>query len=58
MTRIKNDEEKEENETAYYESTTFNEGKGVNNERGGEDVALVEEAEVSSRPSSYYLNEK
>ena len=38
----KNDEEKEENETAYYESTTFNEGKGVNNERGGEDVALVE----------------
>ena len=36
MTRMKtNDEEKEENKTTDSEITTFDEGKGVNNERGG-----------------------
>ena len=30
----------------------------MNDERGGKDVALVEEAEISSRPSSEYFNEK
>ena len=40
----KNDEEKEENETTESESTTFGEGKGVNDERGGKYIALVEEA--------------
>ena len=30
----------------------------MNNERGDNYVALVEEAEISSRPSSEYLNEK
>ena len=54
----KNDEEKEENETTDSESTTFDEGKGVSDERGGENVALFEEAEFSSRPSSESLNEK
>ena len=45
MTRMKkNDEGKEENETTYYESTKFYEGKVVNDERGGENVALVEES--------------
>ena len=39
----KNDEEKEENETTYSERTTFDEVKEVNDERGGEGVALVEE---------------
>ena len=40
----KNDEEKEENETTESESTTFGEGKEVNDERGGKYIALVEEA--------------
>ena len=30
----------------------------MNDERGGKDVDLVEELEISSRPSSEYLNEK
>ena len=38
----KNDGEKEENETTYFESTRIGEGKGVNGERGGKDVALFE----------------
>ena len=59
MTRMKkNDEEKEENETTDSESTTFDEGKCANDERVGEDVALVEETEFSSRISSDYLNKK
>ena len=37
----KNDEKKEENETTDSEGTKFDEGKGVNHERGGEDVVLV-----------------
>ena len=40
----KNGEGKEENETTDSESITFNEGKVVNDERGGESVPLVEEA--------------
>ena len=40
----KNDGEKYENEKKDSESTTFDEGKGVNDERGGKYVALVEEA--------------
>ena len=35
----KNDEEKEQNEAIDSESTKFDEGKGVNDERGGENVA-------------------
>ena len=54
----KNDEEKERNETTDSESTTFGEDKGVNYERGGKDIALFEEAEISLRPSSESLNEK
>ena len=54
----KNDEEREENKTTYSERTTIGEGKGVNNKRGGNDVDLVEEAKIISRPSSKYLNEK
>ena len=30
----------------------------MNDERGGKDVALLEKAEISSRPSSESLNEK
>ena len=30
----------------------------MNDERGGEDISLVEEEEFISRPSSEYLNEK
>ena len=30
----------------------------MNNEKCGKDVALAEEAEISSRPRSEYLNEK
>ena len=37
----KNDQEKEENKTTDSESTKIDEGKGVNNESGGEDVSLV-----------------
>ena len=40
----KNDEEKEEDKTTYSESTKIDEGKVVNDERGVEDVALVEES--------------
>ena len=54
----KNDEEKEINKTTDYKSTTFGEGIGLNNERGGENVDLFEEAERSSRPISEALNEK
>ena len=57
MTIFLNDEEKEDNETTDYERTTFDEGKGMNDERGGEAVALVKEAENFSIPSSKYLNE-
>ena len=48
----KNDQEKEENETTDYESTKIDEGKIINDKYGGEDVALFEEAEFSSIPSS------
>ena len=54
----KNDEEKEENETADSESTKMAEGKRDNDERGGEDVDLVEEEKFSSRSSPEFLNEK
>ena len=54
----KNDEEKEENETTDSERTKIDQGKGVNDERGGDYVALFEETEFSSRTSSEYLNEK
>ena len=47
----KNDEEKEENETTDSENTTIGEGKGVNDERGGQYLALAEDAEISSIPS-------
>ena len=53
-----NDEEKEENETTYSESPTSGKGRGMSNERGGNDVSLFEEAEISSRPISESLNEK
>ena len=36
--------EKEENETRYSESAKFDEGKGVNDERGSNDVDVDEEA--------------
>ena len=54
----KNDEEKEVKEAADSESTKIDEGKGVNNESGGEDVDLVHEVEFNSRASSESLNEK
>ena len=50
--REKNNEEKEENETTDSENTKIDEGKGVNDEEGGEDAVLVEEAEFSSRSNS------
>ena len=37
-----NDDEKEEKEKTDYESNTIGEGKAVNDERVGKDVALVE----------------
>ena len=37
-----NDEVKNEGETTDSESTTMDEGKGVNNEKGGKDVDLNE----------------
>ena len=40
----KNDEEKIIKRKIYSESTTFGGGKGVNNERGDKDAALVEES--------------
>ena len=36
------DEEKNEGETTYSDSTTIHEGKGVINERDGKDVGLDE----------------
>ena len=45
-------DKKEENETTDSESTTFDEGKGVNYENGGKGVAFVKEEEFNSRPSS------
>ena len=54
--------------TTYYESNTITkndnntneicEGKEMNDKRGGKDVASVEEEEVSSIPSSEYVNDK
>ena len=58
MTKMKNDEEKEENETTNSESTKIDEGKVVNNDKGVEDVTLPKEEKFSSRTSSEYLYEK
>ena len=59
LTRTKiNDEENEGNETTDSGSTTFGEGKVVNNETGGKDVAFVENVEITSIKSSVSLNEK
>ena len=52
----KNDHEKQENEATDSESTTFGEGKRENDEIGGKDIALFEEAEISLIQSSESLN--
>ena len=51
----KNDEENKEIKKDC-ESYTIGEGKEVNYERDGKDVALVEKSEIGSRPTAEYLN--